>query len=128
MLITERYFEIVARVTREKLEPPASGFALRATTRQVDQGAKNAKLSYRYADRQKKRVYQLQTSLCELLPDKSLRGHCRYLRASRLAICGDCPQGWNPFRIVRFDSEKIIFLCVLCAFAVSYLHGFYSTP
>ncbi len=38
ILIAERSFEAGASWPSEKLEPPASGFALRATTRQVAEG------------------------------------------------------------------------------------------
>jgi len=80
------FFELVTSVTREKLEPPASGFALRATTRQVAQGAKNAKFSLADAQIGKRKEpisFRLRSASLGLRPsgfdptrrpDKSLRG------------------------------------------------------
>jgi len=71
---------------KEKLEPPASGFALRATTRQVAQGAKNAKFSLADAQIGKRKEsisFRLRSASLGLRPsgfdptrrpDKSLKG------------------------------------------------------
>ncbi len=137
ILVAEMFFELVTSVTREKLEPLASGFALRATTRQVAQGAKNAKFylaDAQIGERKEPISFRLRSASYDPTrqPDNSLRGHCRYLGTSCPAKCANCPVGRNPVRIARSDSEKVIFLGVLRVFAVRYPHGMdtthYSTP